>query len=108
MWLRWDSTVSGRSTAGCNWIELRVEETARQSTASPSGASLSPKHVSRCLKFARVLAIGKVLRVSCIYSDDHGVRAVGHREGLPVIGIGDITVPMPGSFKLTPPNTDPD
>jgi hypothetical protein len=57
------------------------------------------------VKFDRqIVAIGKVLRVSCIYSDDDGVRAVGNRERISVLRIADIVVPPKdsGDFKLTP------
>ena len=56
------------------------------------------------VKFDRqIVAIGKVLRVSCIYSDDTGVHAVGRREGVPVLGIADIKMPAKdsGDFQLT-------
>ena len=59
------------------------------------------------VKFDRqIVAIGKVLRVSCIYSDDGDVRAIGTREGLTVSGVADITVPnsTAETFKLTPPD----
>jgi hypothetical protein len=58
------------------------------------------------VKFDRqIVAIGKVLRVSCIYSDDNGVHAIGRREGLPVRGVADITIPNKdsGELRLTPP-----
>jgi hypothetical protein len=57
------------------------------------------------VKFDRqIVAIGKVLRVSCIYSDDGDVHTIGTREGLKVQGLGDIVVPSSaGTFKLTPP-----
>ncbi len=62
------------------------------------------------VKFDRqIVAIGKVLRVSCIYSDDTGVQAIGRREGLQVLGIADIQLPAKdsGEFKLTSPGGDP-
>jgi hypothetical protein len=63
------------------------------------------------VKFDRQIgAIGKVLRVSCIYSDDTGVQAVGKREGLAVFGIADIVLPAKdsGDFKLTSPSASPE
>jgi hypothetical protein len=63
------------------------------------------------VKFDRqIVAIGKVLRVSCIYSDDTGVQAVGRREGLQVFGIADIVLPAKdsGDFKLTSPSASPE
>lgn len=60
------------------------------------------------VKFDRqIVAIGKVLRVSCIFSDDAGVRAVGLREGVPVVRVADIVLPddNPGEFKLTAPGS---
>jgi len=57
------------------------------------------------VKFDRqIVAIGKVLRVLCIYSDDHGVQTAGRREGLSVLGVADIPLPPKdsGDFELTP------
>jgi hypothetical protein len=62
------------------------------------------------VKFDRqIVAIGKVLRVSCIYSDDAGVHAVGNREGMKVFGIADLQLPAKdsGDFKLTSPSAHP-
>jgi len=58
------------------------------------------------IKFDRqIVAIAKVLKVSCIYSDDGGVQATGKREGMPVYGVADISIPEKdsGEFKLTAP-----
>ncbi len=62
------------------------------------------------IKFDRqIVAIGKVMRVSCIYSDDIGVQAVGKREELPVYGVVRIERPKKdsGEFRLTPPGEKP-
>jgi hypothetical protein len=57
------------------------------------------------VKFDRqIVAIAKVERVSCIYSEDKDVRSIGKREGLSVLGVADITIPIGTQFKLTPPN----
>jgi hypothetical protein len=57
------------------------------------------------IKFDRqIVAIAKVERASCIYSEDSDVHSIGSREGMPVKGVSDILVPSPTSFKLTPPD----
>jgi hypothetical protein len=59
------------------------------------------------VKFDRqIVAIAKVLRVSCIYSDDRNVQVIGKRESIPVYGVADIIVPGNAgeAFKLTPPD----
>jgi hypothetical protein len=57
------------------------------------------------VKFDRqIVAIAKVERVSCIYSEDQDVRSIGRREGLSVLGVSDIVVPAGTQFKLTPPS----
>jgi hypothetical protein len=58
------------------------------------------------VKFDRqIVAIGKVLRVSCVYSDDGDVREIGRREGVTVQSVAEITLPPKdsGDFKLTSP-----
>jgi len=63
------------------------------------------------VKFDRqIVAIGKVLRVSCIYSDDAGVQAVGKREGVTVSGLADVQLPTKDAeeFKLTAPDAKPE
>jgi hypothetical protein len=58
------------------------------------------------VKFDRqIIAIAKVLRVSCVYSDDADVHTIGKQEGVSVKSIADIAAPSasPGAFKLTPP-----
>lgn len=45
------------------------------------------------VKFDRqIVAIGKVLRVSRIYSEDNGVHAIGKREGIAVHRVADIEI----------------
>jgi len=66
-----------------------------------------PTHAK--IKFDRqIVAIGKVLRVSCIFSDDADVRAVGLTEGLAVLRVADIVLPddTPGEFRLTAPGSE--
>ena len=56
------------------------------------------------VKFDRqIVAIGKVLRVAKIYSEDSGVHAIGTREGVAVIRVADIEIPesAQGGFALT-------
>jgi hypothetical protein len=58
------------------------------------------------VKFDRqIVSIAKVLRVTCIYSDDGDVKSIGHREGVSVYGVGDIIVPSSAQseFQLTSP-----
>jgi hypothetical protein len=56
------------------------------------------------VKFDRqIVAISKVERLSCIYSEDDDVRSIGKREGLSVLGVSDIVIPSGTQFKLTPP-----
>ena len=56
------------------------------------------------VKFDRqIVAIAKVERVSCIYSEDDDVRSIGMREGLSVLGVSDIVIPSGTQFKLTSP-----
>jgi hypothetical protein len=56
------------------------------------------------VKFDRqIVAIAKVERVSCIYSEDDDVRSIGMREGLSVLGVSDIVIPRGTQFKLTSP-----
>jgi|ERR1700733_9304005 len=60
------------------------------------------------VKFDRqIVAICKVLRTSCIYSDDGDVKATGKREGMPVYGVEDIHFPdklgAEETFRLTSP-----
>lgn len=57
------------------------------------------------VKFDRqIVAIAKVERASCIYSEDGDVRAIGNREGLSVLRVADITIPTGTQFRLTPPD----
>ena len=61
------------------------------------------------MKFDRqIVAICKVEKASCIYSDDEDVYNVGHRERIPVYRVEDIQIPSksadPNDFKLTAPN----
>jgi hypothetical protein len=56
------------------------------------------------VKFDRqIVAIAKVERASCIYSEDADVHSIGSREGMPVKGVRDILVPGPSGFQLTQP-----
>lgn len=56
------------------------------------------------VKFDRqIVAIAKVERVSCIYSEDSHIRSIGRREGLSILGVADIVIPSGTQFKLTPP-----
>jgi len=56
------------------------------------------------IKFDRqIVAIAKVERASCIYSEDPDISSIGAREGVPVYGVSDIVLPSPTNFKLTPP-----
>lgn len=63
------------------------------------------------IKFDRqIVAIAKVLRATCIYSDDKGLQATARREDVSVFGIADISMPDKdaGDFRLTPPKqSDP-
>jgi hypothetical protein len=57
------------------------------------------------VKFDRqIVAIAKVERASCVYSEDEGVRSIGKREGMSVLGVSDIVIPSGTQFKLTPPD----
>lgn len=56
------------------------------------------------VKFDRqIVAIAKVERVSCIYSEDADVRSIGKRENVSVLGVSDIIIPSGIQFRLTPP-----
>ena len=62
------------------------------------------------MKFDRqIVAICKVEKASCIYSDDEDVYNVGKRKSIPVYRVEDIQVPKksadPNDFRLTAPNT---
>lgn len=57
------------------------------------------------VKFDRqIVAIGKVERVDCIYSEDADVRSIGTREGVLVRGVEDIVIPPNTQFFLTAPS----
>lgn len=83
-------------------VELSMMSDAAIATGNKKGGSTE---TWAKVKFDRqIVAIAKVLRVSCIYSDDDGLKATGQHEGLSVQGVIDIIVPSPaqGQFELTP------
>jgi len=56
------------------------------------------------VKFDRqIVAISKINQISIVYSDDDGVRAIGTREGMRVLGVGDIPIRRKAqdSFELS-------
>lgn len=61
------------------------------------------------VKFDRqIVAIAKVERAECIYSEDEDVRSIGKREGISVLGVEDIVIPPNTQFFLTAPSSRPE
>jgi len=86
-------------------LELAVMSDAAMSRADKRDGSVA---TWAKIKFDRqIVAIAKVERVSCIYSEDTDVRSIGKREGMSVLGVADITIPTGTQFRLTPPPSEP-
>ncbi|HEV2522985.1 MAG TPA: hypothetical protein VGT24_11440 [Candidatus Acidoferrales bacterium] len=82
-------------------LELSVMTDAALSRSDKKGGSAA---TWAKVKFDRqIIAIAKVERVSCIYSEDGDIHSIGKHEGLSVLGVADITIPSGTQFRLTPP-----